>query len=72
MKAVTILMLTLARVAMAEDLPFWGPESSGATNLVSTVSASLDATVESRAFTWLTSGGIDFSSCPVGFLLFFK
>lgn len=62
----------LALSATASDLPFWGPDSSGKTNCVATASASADAIIESRAFTWMFAEGIDFSSCPVGFLLLFR
>lgn len=68
-----IAVLMFAGAAFAEgDLPFWGPETSNATNVVPTAFASAAVTVETRAFTWFFSEGIDFSSCPVGFMLLFR
>ena len=65
-------LMACTAIAFAEDLPFWGGESSNATNVVPSASKDIGATVDMRWFTEDVSNGIDFSSIPVGFLLLFR
>lgn len=65
-------LMILAISALAENLPFWGGETSNATNVVASASRDVSAFVDMRWFTEDVSDGIDFSSIPVGFLLLFR